>query len=176
MRSPSHCSIGTSRKTKTRGDDMKLTAEARTEMLNMAEGSGQITAAEVVDRARNKNSPLHDYFEWDDKKAGNACRIEQARVLIRTVKVEYWFETRVVKTVAFARDPNKPRSEAGYASVIKMKKVDMRSVMRDEIERILELFARAIDIATAKHKELPAGLADAMKAQRVGLESILGTL
>ena len=41
----------------------------------------------MVDRARPKNAPLHPAFEWDNKKAGEAWRVHQARNLIRSVRI-----------------------------------------------------------------------------------------
>lgn len=43
----------------------------------------------LVDDARDPSSPGHSYFEWDDAIAGEAHRIEQARRLIRSIRVEY---------------------------------------------------------------------------------------
>lgn len=43
---------------------------------------------EVVSYAKDKNNPLHDYFTWNNKEAGDAYRLEEARALIRRVKVE----------------------------------------------------------------------------------------
>lgn len=52
------------------------------------EVGGRLTPATVVNSASDKKSPLHGYFEWDDAKAANAFRLDQARVLIRSIKVE----------------------------------------------------------------------------------------
>jgi hypothetical protein len=41
----------------------------------------------VVDAARNRKSPLHPHFEWDDTAAAEAYRLDQARNLIRIVRV-----------------------------------------------------------------------------------------
>jgi hypothetical protein len=41
----------------------------------------------VVEFATPKNSPLHSYFEWDQREAAHKYRIDQARSLIRTVMV-----------------------------------------------------------------------------------------
>lgn len=49
--------------------------------------SNGITPREIVDDARAKNSPLHDYFEWDDKKAAMGYRDQQARRLINSILV-----------------------------------------------------------------------------------------
>lgn len=48
-----------------------------------------ITASGVVALARNKSSEMHDFFEWDDKKAGAKYRESQARQLISMLKVTY---------------------------------------------------------------------------------------
>jgi hypothetical protein len=48
-----------------------------------------LTAALVVDVARNSKHPLHSHFEWNDEVAGEAYRVDQARALIRTVRVRY---------------------------------------------------------------------------------------
>ena len=46
-----------------------------------------LTAEKVVAKARDKNSPLHKFFEWDDTHAAKEWRIQQARVLIHEIKV-----------------------------------------------------------------------------------------
>ena len=38
-----------------------------------------LTAREIVEEARKKNSPLHDFFEWDDSIAAEKYRLAQAR-------------------------------------------------------------------------------------------------
>lgn len=50
---------------------------------------GAVTGQDVVDLARSDNSPLHRYFEWDDKKAANMYRVDQARHMLRSIKVKY---------------------------------------------------------------------------------------
>jgi hypothetical protein len=43
---------------------------------------GHLEAKDVLEAAKSKKSPLHQYFEWDDAKAGEAHRLYQARLLI----------------------------------------------------------------------------------------------
>lgn len=51
-------------------------------------GAGGVLLTEsVVDAARNPLSPLHDEFEWDDKKAAHAHRLDTARHIIRSVEL-----------------------------------------------------------------------------------------
>lgn len=47
-----------------------------------------LTPQLVVDYARPVDSPLHDRFEWDDAKAGEAYRKQQARTLIKSVTIK----------------------------------------------------------------------------------------
>lgn len=49
---------------------------------------GRLTPVAVVDSARDPSHPLHVHFEWDDAKAAESFRLEQAREIIRVVRVE----------------------------------------------------------------------------------------
>ncbi len=46
---------------------------------------GKITAPEVVQAAVPVDSPIHDWFEWDNRKAAGQYRIQQARILINSI-------------------------------------------------------------------------------------------
>lgn len=50
---------------------------------------GELTAEDVLVDARNHNSPLHSFFEWDDSAAAEQHRLQQARGLIRAVVAIY---------------------------------------------------------------------------------------
>lgn len=57
---------------------------------------------DVVDAAKDEESPIHHLFEWDNEGAGRKYRLMQARILLTTVKVTYmgekheaFFNTRV---------------------------------------------------------------------------------
>lgn len=50
---------------------------------------GEITPQDVLDDARNDNSPLHSFFEWSDSAAAEQHRLAQARGLIRSVVAIY---------------------------------------------------------------------------------------
>ena len=43
---------------------------------------GTLTAREVLDFARPQNSPIHNYFNWDDSMAAECWRVQQARLVI----------------------------------------------------------------------------------------------
>ncbi len=49
----------------------------------------RLTPADVVEEAASIDSPLHPFFEWDDSEAARKFRLDQARTLIRSVKVKF---------------------------------------------------------------------------------------
>lgn len=61
----------------------------RDRLQGIYDNNGYLTPALVVDTARDEADPLHEHFEWDDAVAGEAHRREQARQLIRSVRVTY---------------------------------------------------------------------------------------
>ena len=49
---------------------------------------GKITPKELVDAARDVNSPLHNEFEWNDSIAAEKYRRTQARYIINSIEVK----------------------------------------------------------------------------------------
>lgn len=49
---------------------------------------GHLTPRATVDAARDPRSALHPHFEWDDAAAAEAYRLDQARELIRMIRIE----------------------------------------------------------------------------------------
>jgi len=49
--------------------------------------NGRLESKSVVDAARPKDAPLHPAFEWNDKKAAENWRLEQASHMIRHIDV-----------------------------------------------------------------------------------------
>ncbi len=66
-------------------EKQKLIAEVLQAMSDA--NNGKLTAEQVVQAAKDPNSPLHDQFLWNDKKAAHKQRLDTARQLIRSVKV-----------------------------------------------------------------------------------------
>lgn len=52
-----------------------------------AANKGHLTPKAVVSEARNNRSVLHKHFEWDDQVAAGKYRLDQARVLIRSIHI-----------------------------------------------------------------------------------------
>lgn len=49
---------------------------------------GRIKPQDLVDHAKRKSNPLHDFFEWDDKIAGPKFRKIQARHLLSHIDIK----------------------------------------------------------------------------------------
>ena len=57
------------------------------EKLAAETGNGTVFARDLVDAARDPAHPMHDHFEWDDAKAGDAYRLSQARGILASMAV-----------------------------------------------------------------------------------------
>lgn len=121
------------------------------ELQRIAGRAGKLTPQNVVDEARNPHSPLHNCFEWDDEAAGNAWRLEQAREIIRSVRVEITTESRTISTVYYVRDPEKASDEQGYVSLPKLRRRPdiAREALVAEFARASAAMKRARDLADA---------------------------
>lgn len=65
--------------------DPQAIGEALAEISESNEG--RLTPNAVVGAARSESHPLHPHFEWDDGVAAEAYRLDQARSIIRIVRV-----------------------------------------------------------------------------------------
>ena len=57
------------------------------QLTKVEEQYGELTPKNTVDYARPAESPIHKYFEWDDARAAEEHRIQQARSLIKRVYI-----------------------------------------------------------------------------------------
>lgn len=65
------------------------------------ENGDVLTPSHVVEKARTKTAPIHDFFEWDDKIAGEKYRIWQARYLLGRIEIIVQTEEGEEQTRAF---------------------------------------------------------------------------
>lgn len=112
--------------------------------------NGQLTPDIVVDAARASESPLHSRFTWDDTEAATKHRQNEARALIRSVKVEFRTEHFTINAPAFVRDPGAGKSQ-GYTSVGRLRtdQESAREAVVAEFSRASAALARAKAVAIA---------------------------
>ena len=87
-------------------------AALREEMQSLV-ADGTLLPEVVVEAARNPNSLLHGYFTWDDGEAAEQFRLQEARALIRRVKVQV---IRSDNAVVYVPSFTRPVTGAGYQS------------------------------------------------------------
>jgi len=120
------------------------------------ENGGELHPQAVVADARDAKSPLHRYFEWDDKKAAEAHRMDQARALIRSIRII---------------DDNDDKARPAFLSIRSDNGVGYRSLgdvlsSRDLRQRLLEQAERDLDAWTARYRELREIVELILPAQR----------
>ncbi len=147
-----------------------MTQEQQDYIRHLESRGGKLTPEQVLDAARPDESPLHGFFEWDDSAAAEAYRIEQARELIRRVRIEITYQETTIRTVQYVQDIGKAAAVPGYVNVMKPKGNAARAVFNREWEAVLALARRAFNITVAKAPELEDGAALVSSAERVLIE------
>lgn len=117
-------------------------------IATLAAQAGGVTPASVLADARANHSPLHDYFEWSDARAGEAYRLIQARALLRgivTVEVDgvaLAEPTRAFICVTVGGDDEEDPGGRAYATVTRVVKTpDMREEVIERAKKELEEWA-----------------------------------
>lgn len=117
---------------KTQEDELNVLAK---------KGKGTLDAREVVDFARDESTSLHRLFEWDNEKAGDKYRIEQARHIIAAhVVIMPGLDDRPLKVRAFMSLPSK-RGEQKFkrtSDVLKKKswRDEMMAMAKSELDAV----------------------------------------
>lgn len=81
------------------------------------EHNGRLTQDDIVEAAKARDNPLHPAFEWNDKKAAHAHRLEQAGFLLRTITVRSETEVRapIRAFVNVTRDTDRSYTSIAHA-------------------------------------------------------------
>ena len=77
---------------------------------------GRLRPEAVVEKAKARSSPLHDWFTWDDSRAAAKCRLDEARVLIRSYSVVIE-QTHPVTTRAYVSLKSSRLQGGGYTPI-----------------------------------------------------------
>lgn len=103
-----------------------VNATIEKELRALHSRDGVLTCEAVLEAARPKNSPLHDYFTWEDSRAAERYRLIEAGRLIATVKIEYTPKkaAQVVYTPAFIPTGTSSEGRRQYYPVEEVTKND----------------------------------------------------
>ena len=152
--------------------EQKQAIKERLEKL-AAKNRGTLTPTRVVMDARDKSSPLHDFFEWDDGAAAQRYREQQARELIGRFKVEIRTTSRTIFAPAYIRDPRVDPDDQGYTTIAEIR--DDAALAKEslmyELSRALSALDRAADIAASLG--LGKDFADLLRRAKVIQDSLL---
>ena len=112
---------------------------------------GILRPSDVVKAARNPANVMHDSFEWDNDKAGDLYRLEQAREIIRSVQFTKITDERIYRFPVFVRDPYTEHGTQGYARTLDVATDEDRAkdVLRNELAQIHARIVRARTLSIA---------------------------
>lgn len=129
-----------------------------TEIARLAK-NGRVTPEQVVAAARDPANPLHEEFEWDDSVAAHQWRLDQARAIIRSVRVTIEVQDIKVPVISYVRDPE--ADGQGYRSVVSLRTEEeiARQALASELNRVASSASRAREVA------LGLGLTDQVEQQ-----------
>lgn len=108
---------------------------------------GRLTPDEVIQEAKNAESPLHSCFTWDEHDGYLANLKTEARILISSFEVKLIVKNTVYRVQEFVEDPRKPEREQGYISISQIK--DSKQLAREFMDRELGIASTYV----AKTKE-----------------------
>ena len=78
---------------------------------------GKLKPQYVIEDAKDKSSPLHNVFQWDDSKAGNEYRLFQARQLIARIVEVVIVEGKPVQMKSFFNIQHDKNDEQVYITL-----------------------------------------------------------
>ena len=130
------------------------------EKINRIAG-GVLKPAAVVEAASFNRHPLHKHFEWDDTKAAYAHRIDQARSIIRIVRVT---DKNTEDGTTRAFESVRLRNGTGYRAIEDIRtSAEFQIAILTKAEQDLEAFRRryanledVCDIVAKAQKKLRA--------------------
>lgn len=131
------------------------TREIADALAKLESENGRLTPSTVVAEARDSSSVLHGCFEWDDTVAAHRWRIDQARTLIASVRVEISVaDGGTVSTVRYVRDPE-AGADQGYVSIGRLQREPANAalLLDEEFGRAAACLTRAESIARALGQE-----------------------
>jgi hypothetical protein len=99
---------------------------------------GKLTPETLVEHSKNKKSPLYKLFEWDNEKAADKWRLQQARMLINNVEVTVISDGKPVDIGAFEITMNE-NSEKSYKNVQAMSFNEIEYVRDSTLQTLIQV-------------------------------------
>jgi len=147
---------------------MSASLEVRQRLQELHDARGSLTPDIVLQDARDPESPLHSEFTWDSEEAARKWNLEEARRLIRSVKIEIKTTKYHLTAIGYVRDPDCDRREQGYVSTVSLRSdtEKARRALLSELSRADAALQRAYDVAHS------VGLEGEIAALRAQIEGV----
>lgn len=104
------------------------------------------TKDEIVEKAKDPQTEMHDLFEWDDTVAAHAYRKEQAGLILRSLKVEFIHDSEMEKPLVSTPVRlfyGNPVENEGFVSITTiMKDDDMYSKLLERAKMEIKSFRK----------------------------------
>lgn len=68
---------------------VSLSEEAKAEIRSLERENGSLLTADVLERAKNEDSALHQYYNWNESEAAEQHWLSVTRKLIQSYRIEY---------------------------------------------------------------------------------------
>jgi hypothetical protein len=96
-----------------------MTKDVLAALRELERRHGFLRPTDIVKSAKPKSSVLHEFFTWDDTKAAEERRLDQARALVRKVRVTVQVgpEREPIRIRAFVSMPSDRVHGLGYRSI-----------------------------------------------------------
>lgn len=99
------------------------------------QNGGMLLVDQVIDLARDENNILHKHFTWDDSKAADAYRKQEARALIQKCRIKL-VEHEATEVRAFVSLPTDRENGGGYRLTTRVMGDD---AMKEELLRDIKM-------------------------------------
>jgi len=119
-----------------RGADAQMVGSVLEDLGSATDGC--LTPQQVVDHARNRDSPLHSLFEWDDSVAAEAYRREQAGAMMRAIQIHYEVELERFEVVRALQNVTRDSVRVYVPTIRALQDDDLRRQIIDGAFRELE--------------------------------------
>ena len=142
---------------------------AGNELARLTKKHGALTPDVVVEDARPEDAALHPVFEWDDFKAAEAHRRQQARTLIRSVQVVRETDTGEVRQPVYVHVPQATSETEGpgyQLTEVVAQRPDMYAAALGELSRRVTSARDAVEQLELAAQEESA---DPDRMARIGL-------
>jgi hypothetical protein len=116
---------------------------------------GRVTPRRIVDAARDPKHVLHSEFNWNDKEAADAHRLDVARHLIRYVTITTVDYNVPIRTPVYVRDTAAAPNEQSYVTLSSIAKQDAEATMLNELQRCESAIMRARGVVSVLNRKHP---------------------